>query len=168
LNTRANESLDPFISNLDQVSMVVHRIGKTILLDEFDVHKHLMRPHHHGSSSAAIERWEAWWRRFYAACTANQQAGARLPPRKNRTREALENKNLVSKFLYRSIDTEDAAAGQQQAGMIAAEPPNVMASDGFGGDGASRGAAAAAGTDADTLFSRTLLWTFEDIRMLIG
>jgi DNA-binding transcriptional regulator GbsR (MarR family) len=38
------------------VSMMVHRIGKTLLLDEFDVHKHLLRQQK--------DDWQ-WLRKFY-------------------------------------------------------------------------------------------------------
>ena len=38
------------------ISLMVHRIGNTLLLDDFDVHKHLLRQ----------ERTEwAWLRKFY-------------------------------------------------------------------------------------------------------
>ena len=38
------------------VSMVVHRVGKTLLIDDFDIHKYLMRRSAH--------EWE-WIRKFF-------------------------------------------------------------------------------------------------------
>ena len=40
------------------VSLLVHRIGNTLMLDEFDVHRHLLRQQEN--------EWSAWLHAFFA------------------------------------------------------------------------------------------------------
>ncbi len=79
------------------VSMMVHRVGNTLLLDEFDIHTHLLR--------AAENEW-GWLKKFYlehifASCRAKQKASEKKSSR--HSRDYLQQQNLISKFLYHSI-----------------------------------------------------------------
>ena len=75
------------------VSMVVHRVGKTLLLDDFDVHRYLMR--------RSASEWE-WIRKFFTQTILQETGGAVV--RKNASNSAIQERNLVSKFLYRSLE----------------------------------------------------------------
>lgn len=46
------------------LSLMVHRIGKTLLIDEFDIHKHLFRKQQ--------QDWK-WMRKFYMDLVMQQQ-----------------------------------------------------------------------------------------------
>ena len=83
------------------VSMVVHRVGKTLLLDDFDVHRYLMR--------RSASEWE-WIRKFFTKTILQETGGAVV--RKNASNSALQERNLVSKFLYRSL--ENSLEGELQ------------------------------------------------------
>lgn len=79
------------------VSMMVHRVGNTLLLDEFDIHTHLLK--------AAENEW-TWLKKFYfehifASCHAKQKPSDRKPSR--HSRDYLQQQNLISKFLYHSL-----------------------------------------------------------------
>lgn len=79
------------------VSMMVHRVGNTLLLDEFDIHTHLLR--------AAENEW-GWLKKFYlehifASCHAKQKTSDKRSSR--HSRDYLQQQNLISKFLYHSI-----------------------------------------------------------------
>lgn len=79
------------------VSMMVHRVGNTLLLDEFDIHTHLLR--------AAENEW-GWLKKFYlehmfASCRAKQKASEKKTSR--HSRDYLQQQNLISKFLCHSI-----------------------------------------------------------------
>ncbi len=77
------------------VSMIVHRVGKTLLIDDFDIHKYLLR--------RSATEWE-WLRRYFSQTVLQQidkKEGAVV--RKNCSSSALQERRLVSKFLYRSL-----------------------------------------------------------------
>jgi len=139
------------------ISMVVHRVGKTILLDDFDIHRYLLR--------RSASQWE-WIRKFFTETVLQQIDKKELEGavvRKNASSSALQERNLVSKFLYRTLQNslETELKSEEQKSEISSlslenlpplpdpEPdklPNLNAEK----------------------FARNLLWTFEDIRMLIG
>ncbi len=91
------------------VSMMVHRVGNTLLLDDFDIHTHLLR--------AAENEW-GWLKKFYlehifASCHAKQKAPDKRSSR--HSRDYLQQQNLISKFLYHSIalnESETTAEAQ--------------------------------------------------------
>jgi hypothetical protein len=78
---------------------MVHRVGNTLLLDEFDIHTHLLR--------AAKNEW-SWLKKFYL-----EHIFASLHSKGNKTqqdrrssrhsRDYLQQQNLISKFLYHSL-----------------------------------------------------------------
>lgn len=80
------------------ISMMVHRVGKTLLLDEFDVHRHLLRE--------SQKQWE-WLRNFfYNTVLTSLQEKEKVALRKNKRRDILQNKNMFSKFLHYSLEKE--------------------------------------------------------------
>ena len=139
------------------VSMVVHRVGKTLLLDDFDVHRYLMR--------RSASEWE-WIRKFFTQTILQETGGAVV--RKNASNSAIQERNLVSKFLYRSLEntlegelqdkTEEEDKVEVTLASLSLETlpplpdPDPEKSPNFSSE----------------KFARNLLWTFEDIRMLIG
>ncbi|XP_030372476.1 erythroid differentiation-related factor 1 [Scaptodrosophila lebanonensis] len=139
------------------ISMVVHKVGNTLLLDEFDIQKYLLRK--------ADDDWK-WLRTFileHILAYGDKQHNYCL---KERSREALQRKNLLSKFLYHSLkqtDGEELAktptqltshrTGLPLIGPLLPEPKieeNVP------------------DPKSSHAFNRNVVWTFEDIRMLIG
>ncbi|XP_064465942.1 erythroid differentiation-related factor 1-like [Ornithodoros turicata] len=143
------------------ISMMVHRVGKTLLLDEFDVHKHLLRE--------SQNQWE-WLRKFfYDTVLASLQAKAKVALRKNKRRDILQNKNMFSKFLHYSVENDSNSVQKlstcpdmAKAGGSSGEArQSVMVHE---SENAVENRVPEAGHD----FLRNLLWTFEDIRMLIG
>ncbi|ESO95111.1 hypothetical protein LOTGIDRAFT_232201 [Lottia gigantea] len=158
----------PFSSS-SHVSMMVHRIGQTLLLDDFDIHKHLLRQEK--------EDWK-WLRSFYEQMIAKNTEGKfKNVPRKSKSRNTLQNRNMFSKFLYHSLqsskgddnnddnndDDDDDDDDELETCVIQCH-----------NDSESK-------TDTDQIipldplpqtfepgFPREVLWTFENIRMLIG
>lgn len=140
------------------ISMVVHKVGNTLLLDEFDIQKYLLRK--------SDDDWK-WLRSFileHILAYGDEQHNFCI---KERSREALQTKNLLSKFLYHSLkpssDTDYDAnepplltsrrASLPIIGPVLPEPKieeNVP------------------DPKSSHAFNRNVVWTFEDIRMLIG
>lgn len=145
-------------SSKSAISMVVHKVGNTLLLDEFDIQKYLLRK--------ADDDWK-WLRTFileHILAYGDEQHNFCL---KERSREALQTKNLLSKFLYHSLKqtgyTDYNVNGPTQLtnrraslpiiGPVLPEPKideNVP------------------DPKSSHAFNRNVVWTFEDIRMLIG
>lgn len=134
------------------ISMMVHRIENTLLIDDFDIYKHLLK--------TAETEWEWLKKFFYENVNRATYEEDKHMFIQNRRREALKEKNLVSKFLYHSlVPTENnepgttkllqAASSHSLQDPILPEPTPDSPS-----------------TSHD--FNRNVLWTFEDIEMLIG
>ncbi|XP_054731680.1 erythroid differentiation-related factor 1 [Anastrepha obliqua] len=136
------------------VSMIVHKVGNTLLLDEFDIQKYLLRK--------ADDDWK-WLRTFILEHILAYGEKDHSFCLKDKSREALQTKNLLSKFLYYSLKQSGAEAPEQEAqrvrpvlpitGPVLPEPKveeNVP------------------DPKSSHVFNRNVLWTFEDIRMLIG
>lgn len=131
------------------LSYFVHRIGNTLLIDEFDLHKYLLWK--------SEDDWR-WLRQFiYENIISRLKEKDRRPiPITYKTREFLEQKNLLSKFLYYSIEDSKKSEEKEYVPMQLSQPvlPQPKRED---------------ITDKpDHKFLRNVLWTFEDIRMLIG
>ncbi|XP_055962652.1 erythroid differentiation-related factor 1 isoform X2 [Sorex fumeus] len=143
------------------VSMAVHRIGRTLLLDELDIQELFMR-------SSQTGDW-TWLKEFY------QRLIDQKWQRKKKSKEHWYQKAILSKFLYYSINGDGAAQP-----VPSAEPQEPSSSDqAHDADGASWPApfemppsvsedpsAPSQGLKND--FVRNILWTFEDIHMLVG
>ncbi|XP_074643742.1 erythroid differentiation-related factor 1-like [Tubulanus polymorphus] len=141
------------------VSMMVHRVGKTILIDEFDVHKHLLRQQK--------DDWK-WLRNFYYDTVLQSMQGEKCFGRRTKTRDFLQNQNMFSKFLYYSLPSNES---RPKTDDDSSEPAAAAAAAAASSMGANQTASEQCNTE-DTYhseeFQRTHLWTFEDIRMWIG
>ncbi|KAJ8026036.1 Erythroid differentiation-related factor 1 [Holothuria leucospilota] len=130
----------PFSSN--QVSMAVHRVEKTLLLDELDLIKMLRH------TSETGRNWvKEWLLRMVL------QDGQTLTTER-KTNQMLQNQNLLSKFLCYSVGEQDVANDssvdeKQDCSVVPLFPPEIQQPEG-------------------NEFARQVLWEFEDIRMLIG
>lgn len=81
------------------VSIMVHRVGNTLLLDEFDIHTHLLR--------AAENEW-SWLKKFYlehifASLHSKGNKAQQDRHSSRHSRDYLQQQNLISKFLYHSL-----------------------------------------------------------------
>uniref|UniRef100_A0A8C0DFP2 Erythroid differentiation regulatory factor 1 n=1 Tax=Balaenoptera musculus TaxID=9771 RepID=A0A8C0DFP2_BALMU len=178
------------------VSMAVHRIGRTLLLDELDIQELFMR-------SSQTGDW-TWLKEFY------QRLIDQKWQRKKKSKEHWYQKAILSKFLYYSINGDGAAqpvpsAAEQQESSSTDQtndsdgaswpapfemPSSVSEDPGASSQGGEPlepsyivGHVASApkeqtlttlfndGENSQGLkndFARNILWTFEDIHMLVG
>nr|XP_032640501.1 erythroid differentiation-related factor 1-like isoform X1 [Chelonoidis abingdonii] len=179
------------------VSMAVHRIGRTLLLDELDIHELFMR-------SSQTGDW-TWLKEFY------QRLIDQKWQRKKKSKEHWYQKAILSKFLYYSINGDGAAQPvsstaeqhhedpapdeSDEAGRASWPAPFEMPSSVSEDPGSSNQgsvplepsyvvghvASAPKEQNLSTLFNdgensqglkndfvRNILWTFEDIHMLVG
>lgn len=140
-----------------QVSMMVHRIENTLLIDDFDIYKHLLR--------TAEKEWE-WLRKFfYEHIRTSLKEKDRKPLYiQNKSRNALRQRSLVSKFLYHSLvqdgkeevqeETQNEIPQTIQISGPALPDPNIEEE--------------LPDPHSDHKYNRNVVWTFEDIQMLIG
>ncbi|XP_044301538.1 erythroid differentiation-related factor 1 isoform X1 [Varanus komodoensis] len=179
------------------VSMAVHRIGRTLLLDDLDIQELFMR-------SSQTGDW-TWLKEFY------QRLIDQKWQRKKKSKEHWYQKAILSKFLYYSINGDGAAQPvptpeeqhqeettqneTDQAGRVSwpapFEMPSSLSEDASASNQGSvpletsyivgHVASAPKEQNLTTLFSdgensqglkndfvRNILWTFEDIHMLVG
>ncbi|XP_049502554.1 erythroid differentiation-related factor 1 isoform X4 [Panthera uncia] len=178
------------------VSMAVHRIGRTLLLDELDIQELFMR-------SSQTGDW-TWLKEFY------QRLIDQKWQRKKKSKEHWYQKAILSKFLYYSINGDGAAqpvpsAAEQQGPSSSDQatdsdgaswpapfemPSSVSEDPSASGQGSEplepsyivgHVASAPKEQNLTTLFNdgensqglkndfvRNILWTFEDIHMLVG
>lgn len=134
------------------ISMVVHRIENTLLLDDFDIHKYLLRQ--------AESDWEWLKKFFYEHVFQNLGDKEKCLFHKTNNRNALQQRNLVSKFLYHSIvvaDEEEQHA-KPQLPVETLEPclPEPSQEE------------KVPDPNHNHNFARNIVWTFENIHMLIG
>ncbi|XP_058823689.1 erythroid differentiation-related factor 1 [Topomyia yanbarensis] len=146
------------------ISMIVHRIENTLLIDEFDVARYLLRQEEN--------EWD-WLRSFIYENILNSLSDSEKKLFiHTKSREALAQKYLNSKFLYYSLKSdEDVGEGVTElseedgdtcrkfkplplAGPILPEPDEE---ENFPDP-----------RQTSHVFNRNVVWTFEDIRMLIG
>ncbi|XP_046431466.1 erythroid differentiation-related factor 1 isoform X1 [Neodiprion fabricii] len=134
------------------VSMMVHRVENTLLIDDFDIHKYLLRQ--------AESDWE-WLKKFIYGHVYNSVGGKekRLFHKTN-SRNTLQQKNLVSKFLYHSLVVADNTK-QSEKPKLPVEPlepqlPEPTREEKLPDPNHSHN------------FARNVVWTFENIQMLIG
>uniref|UniRef100_A0A8C2J8B2 Erythroid differentiation regulatory factor 1 n=1 Tax=Cyprinus carpio TaxID=7962 RepID=A0A8C2J8B2_CYPCA len=146
------------------VSMAVHRVGGTLLLDELDIQELFMR-------SSQTGDW-TWLKEFY------QRLSDQKWQRKKKSKEHWNEKAILSKFLYYSINSDGTAvpvpsdteqAAEEGCGTAAEGPswpatynsPTTESNESF-----SFSLLRSQGLRND--FVRNILWTFEDIHMLVG
>ncbi|KAG7190566.1 hypothetical protein KM043_006659 [Ampulex compressa] len=134
------------------ISMMVHRVENTLLLDDFNIHKYLLRQ--------AESDWE-WLRKFfYEHIFQNPEDKDKRLFHKINSRNSLQQRNLVSKFLYHSIvlaDSKEQRAKPQLPGKTL-EPclPEPTQEE------------KVPDPNYNHNFARNVVWTFENIQMLIG
>lgn len=175
------------------VSMAVHRVGRTLLLDELDIQELFMR-------SSQTGDW-TWLKEFY------QRLIDQKWQRKKKSKEHWYQKAILSKFLYYSINGEGAAEpvsdnlneGDEESGAeefcsswpttFTSTQSDAEESDAPKEESVSMDSMFALGQvtsvpkeqNLPTLFNegensqglrndfvRNIMWTFEDIHMLVG
>uniref|UniRef100_A0ABM0H084 Erythroid differentiation-related factor 1-like n=1 Tax=Saccoglossus kowalevskii TaxID=10224 RepID=A0ABM0H084_SACKO len=145
-----------------QVSIAVHRIGRSLFLDEFDVYRHLR---------SAPQSGRKWLRNFILQQILRDN---KKFTRKKKTRDVLHSRNLLSKFLYYSIDSVPESDGACNSTYTVEEPDDISP------DQSSTNSSSHTIKDDISFstgdisqshqseFARQVLWQFEDIQMLIG
>ncbi|XP_069671466.1 erythroid differentiation-related factor 1 [Periplaneta americana] len=143
------------------VSMMVHRVENTLLIDEFDVHKHLLR--------TAETEWQ-WLKKFFfehvLKSLSDKEKGVF---HKNNSRYALQQKSLVSKFLYHSLAVSEPKSDEaeiQDSRDTTAVPVPVPTP--WPPLPEPRPEENLPDPTSNHKFARNVVWTFEDIQMLIG
>ncbi|EEZ97828.2 Erythroid differentiation-related factor 1-like Protein [Tribolium castaneum] len=142
----------PYCKN--HISMMVHRVENTLLLDDFDIYKHLLR--------TSETEWK-WLKEFFFENvnheTYEEDKNMYI---KNRRRETLQQKSLVSKFLYHSLAEGDT---NENTGY---EDPKTLPVPLHGPQLPEPVSATPDPKPFDHNYNRNVVWTFEDIEMLIG
>ncbi|TRY91789.1 hypothetical protein DNTS_021912 [Danionella cerebrum] len=130
------------------VSMAVHRVGSTLLLDELDIQELFMR-------SSQTGDW-TWLKEFY------QRLIDQKWQRKKKSKEHWNEKAILSKFLYYSINSDGTAeqVDTYALGHVSSVPTEQNVPTLFNEGENSQG--------LKNDFVRNILWTFEDIHMLVG
>ncbi|XP_014205550.1 erythroid differentiation-related factor 1 [Copidosoma floridanum] len=136
------------------ISMMVHRIENTLLLDDFDIHKYLLRQ--------AENDWE-WLKKFFYEHVFHNLGDKekRLYPKAN-SRNALQQKNLISKFFYHSLLLTDKQEHDDEKPSFPVEHkldsslPEPSQEEKL------------PDPQYNHSFARNVVWTFENIQMLIG
>lgn len=138
--------------NRGVISMMVHRIENTLLLDDFDIHKYLLRQ--------AESDWEWLKKFFYEHIFQNLGDKEKRFFHKAYSRNSLQQRNLVSKFLYHSIVLADSSKQNEkpQLPVETLEPflPEPTQEE------------KVPDPNYNHNFARNVVWTFENIQMLIG
>lgn len=137
------------------ISMMVHRVENTLLIDDFDVYKHLLR--------TAEKEWE-WLRKFfYEHIRKSLTEKDRNKYLQSKSRNALKQKSLVSKFLYHSLvekcgesETIENESDKREDFQIGPALPDPSLDE------------EVPDSKSNHKYSRNVVWTFEDIQMLIG
>ena len=159
-----------FLSPYCILFQVVHRIGKTLLIDELDLHRILL--------TSIDEEWK-WLRKFFVETILDIiDSGDKPLVRRNKNRDAIVERNLISKFLYRSLNPpgetsladsikketyerqEDESQSKVTQRNITFSLPHLPEPSPEDFEPKF--------VPSNHEFARTLLWNFEDIRMLIG
>ncbi|KAK2706432.1 erythroid differentiation-related factor 1-like [Artemia franciscana] len=141
------------------ISMLVHRIGKTLLIDEFDVYKHLIQTEE--------SDWK-WLSKFFQKLVEKYQAKHKVVCRTSKSRDVLLEKKLEKKFLCHTIELAESCVPDciQSRGAI---PLPDVGSDKKVQKSFVGGQEEECESEASlTGYSRNIIWNFEDIRMLVG
>lgn len=160
------------------VSMMVHRVGNSLLLDEFDIHTHLLRQ--------AENEW-SWLRKFYLEHIFEASLRSKSKPQtksSRHSRDYLQQQNLISKFLHHTlalndVDLQSCDLKQQvqvqeklklnhchlKLHCLFYGPIQAAVKDPIVDPIIQE---ANQPQELEGQFSRNVMWTFEDLRMLIG
>lgn len=138
------------------VSMFIHRVGKSLLIDDFDIYKTFTK------TQNDLVPWLHDFVLNHLSVKAIQD-GRQLYAQ-DRSREALQNRNLNSKFIYRSLgpqvnnrmiedETNQPHSSRSGEHLVLPNPSPEFE---------------APGSSFNDTHNRTVVWTFEDIEMLLG
>lgn len=146
------------------VSMMIHRIENTLLIDEFDIHKYLLRE--------AESQWE-WFKKFFFEHVMQPVSRKDiLMHRKENSRNALQQKSLTSKFLYHSLVFADSSELKKRGGDESLIAPSVPIPLPYKKTNPPlpepKVEEEVPDSTSNHKFSRNVVWTFEDIQMLLG
>ncbi|XP_043911498.1 erythroid differentiation-related factor 1 [Protopterus annectens] len=146
------------------VSMAVHRVGRTLLIDDLDIQELFVR-------SSQTGDW-TWLKEFY------QRLVDQKWQRKKKSKEHWYQKAMLSKFLYYSINGDGAAEPVSSSSDEPTEVQSPRSSDDLNTTSwpaPFEMSPSSVSEDADSSkeglkndFVRNILWTFEDIHMLVG
>jgi hypothetical protein len=146
-----------------------------LLIDELDLHRILL--------TSFDEEW-LWLRKFFVETILEViESGDKALVRRNKSRDAIVERNLISKFLYRSLNPPNATVDQVSSDPI--KKKDVYDQTGGKPETESHSNLSPSFNlphlpepspedfepkfvPSNHDFARTLLWNFEDIRMLIG
>eukprot|EP00102_Acyrthosiphon_pisum_P019007 XP_016656217.1 PREDICTED: uncharacterized protein LOC100569960 [Acyrthosiphon pisum] len=138
------------------VSIMVHRIDNTLLLDEFDVEKHLIL--------VTYEKWDWLKKFFYNTIVKSTDTKVKCITYKQNDFSSIQHKALVSKFLHHSIAIDShndqikkTIFYNETSPTVSSPVPTMIPEDIFPSD-----------PQKHQLFNRNVLWDFEDLKMLIG
>lgn len=149
------------------LSLMVHRVGNTIMIDDFDIYKYIRRQ--------SEGDWK-WLKSFISETILNSLSeNDRQLLMKGHNANALRDGTLMQKFLGHSVSQDESAEdslppspipdGAEQTRLVPQPPrlqiqspilPEPKLEEKFSDPESSHS------------FNRNVLWTFEDIRMLIG
>lgn len=147
------------------VSMMIHRIENTLLIDEFDVHKYLIRE--------AECQWE-WFKKFFIEnVMQSENSKDKLIHHRDNSRNALQQKSLISKFLYHSLVVADSNKStvekkNEETESVDPSPPLPIT---YKNDPPLPDPSLEEELpepSSNHKFARNVVWTFEDIQMLLG
>lgn len=145
----------PYTSNCT-ISMMVHRIGNTLLIDDFDIHRFLLQQ----------ENCNWLWLKSFICDHILSRLNDEKPP--SSQSEAIQQRSLLSKFLYHSLLTSSAASDAKDSLNIDFfQPPSHLKHEPILPDPNIEENVPDSDHTNHT-FNRNVVWTFEDIRMLIG
>uniref|UniRef100_A0ABD2XJ45 Erythroid differentiation-related factor 1 n=1 Tax=Trichogramma kaykai TaxID=54128 RepID=A0ABD2XJ45_9HYME len=134
------------------ISMIVHRVENTLLLDDFDIHKFLLKQEE--------DDW-SWLRKFCQELISDLGAKEKRISTKANSRNAIQQKNLISKFLYHSLVLPEGEKTKEPTPKLPVETLQQSLPE---------------PTKEEQLpdpndqcnYTRNVVWTFENIQMLIG
>lgn len=145
------------------VSMMIHRIENTLLIDEFDVHKYLLRE---GEC-----QWE-WFKKFFIEnMMQSKKAENNLIHHRDNSRSALQQKVLVSKFLYHSLVVADSVKIDKSQEAVESSCSSTPLPLTYKSDPPLPEPSLEEELPdpaSNHKYSRNVIWTFEDIQMLLG
>lgn len=153
----------PYSPN-SSISMMVHRIENTLLIDEFDIHKYLLRQ--------SGDNWP-WLRSFIYENI--QSSLGELDSNfllQNNNIDATQQRSLLSKFLYHSISHNEegssskSSPSREQLEVNLLRPPFQLIGPPLPEPNIEENVPDPEHTKHT--YNRTVEWTFENIRMLIG
>lgn len=139
------------------ISMMVHRIENTLLIDDFDLYKFLLQQ--------ADDDWK-WLRSFIIENLSPKDRSLLL--KSYCSKENFEQKKLLSKFLYHSLLTNDLSNDIPTVDINTDEHSTILQELRSGPLLPEPSVDENVPENGDHIFNRNVVWTFEDIRMLIG